>query len=89
MKQAIADLLSSKKGIVFVTSAIIVLTKPLLAKLGYEIDETTLIEFLTISGGYLIAQGVTDHGKEAAAITADAALAAKEPLPLEKPDGAA
>lgn len=83
MKQAVIDLFSSKKGIVFAATAIIVLTRPLLAKIGYEIDSEQLIEFLSIAGAYVVGQGIADHGKEAAKISVAAYPATTTPPQLE------
>jgi len=69
MPTVIKDLLGSKK---FLVSFVAVLVW-ILGRFGFHIDEEALLTVLSPFYAYILAQGVADHGKEAAKINADAA----------------
>lgn len=62
-----SDLLTSKKFAMTVAAGICYL----IGKLGFHADASELAVALTPFLGYLVAQGLADHGKSAAQITAD------------------
>ncbi len=64
------DLLKSKKFIAACVGVVGVVLSILLGKLGLAITDTQVIEFLAPIIGYVIGQGIADHGKEAAKIAA-------------------
>lgn len=83
MKDALIGMLSSKKGLVMLACGLMILMTPIAAKVGYEIDEKQLLEFLGIAATYLVGQGIADHGKAAAEIHAETAAALTEPKPMD------
>jgi hypothetical protein len=69
----VKDMLASKKFIaVLVTIAVWVG-----GRFGFEVDELTLTPVFAALAAYILGQGIADHGKEAAKITAAAAAAEK------------
>jgi hypothetical protein len=69
--QVIKDLFSSKKFLVFLSAAIVLLA----SKLGFNWDPSTVDRFLGIASAYILGQGIADHGKEAAKVNAAAGIA--------------
>lgn len=65
MPQVIRDLLASKK---FLVSLVGVLVWAL-AKVGFSVDSDALLLVLSPFYAYVLAQGIADHGKEAAKVT--------------------
>lgn len=61
------QLFSSKKFLVLLTSVIgLLITKVF----KIQADPSTIMEFVVLIGGYLIGQGISDHGKAAAQVQA-------------------
>lgn len=58
------DLLSSKKFMVFLASALVLLA----SKIGLDLDEGSVDRFLALAASYILGQGIADKGKEAAKI---------------------
>lgn len=77
MKQAIADLLSSKK---FIT-AIVALIVTAAARKGFDVDPEMCAAILGVFAVLIGAQGATDHGKAAAELHVNAAAAEPAPMP--------
>lgn len=69
----IRALLSSKKFIAAIIGVIIALG----ARYGMNLDADVVREVVIILVAYIVAQGISDHGKDAARITAVAASAKK------------
>lgn len=61
----VKEFLTSKKFIAAVAGVVLTL----LAKLHFDIPESTVQELVGLIIAYLLAQGWADHGKEAAKIT--------------------
>lgn len=78
MKQAIADLLSSKK---FIT-AIVALLVTAGARYGLALDPEVCVAVLSVFAVLIGAQGAADHGKEAARLHVESAAA--EPRPMDE-----
>ncbi len=76
MIQALKDLLSSKKAL----TVLIALMVAAGARFGLQLDEATCGGILGIFAVLIHAQGNADQGKEAAKVTADAAL--DKPMPV-------
>ena len=74
MKDAIIRLLSSMK---FWTAVLGLLTA-IGAKVGFNVDPEVFWAIVGVVTSVIIGQGLTDHGKEAAKITAAATLAATQ-----------
>lgn len=66
LKALALDFLSSKKAMAM-GSALLVAAA---ARFGFHLDGATIITFLASVSAYVLGQGVADHGKEAALITA-------------------
>lgn len=91
MTQGLRDLLASKK---FLASLVAMLCWAA-ARFGFAVDPVQATELIVPLVGFVLAQGVADHGKGAAQITADAAatagappagiVAGPAPLPLTPP----
>jgi len=77
MRQAIADLLSSKKFITMVVGLIVAIG----ARKGFDVDGEIVAAILGLFAVLIGAQGAADHGKEAARIHTDAAAAEPKPMP--------
>jgi len=71
----VKEFLTSKKFIAAVAGILLTL----LAKLHFEIPESTVQELVGLIIAYLISQGWADRGKEAAKIQATAAIGDGEP----------
>ncbi len=81
MKQAILDLLSSKKGIATIVGVLVVVLSPIVGLFGYEVDTARLAVAVGLIATYVVGQGVADNGKEAAALHLHAAeLEADRPM---------
>jgi len=76
----VKEFLTSKKFIAAVAGVLITL----LAKLHFDIPESTVQEIVGLVIAYLLAQGWADHGKEAAKINGTVALAS-ESVSLKQP----
>ena len=72
MKKALAALFSSKKFLVMITAIVAYI----LARVGWDVDPGKIDSLLGVVAVYLGAQGIADHGKEAALVTAASAAAA-------------
>lgn len=70
MKKAVAELFSSKKFLVMITAIIAYV----LARVGWDVDPKQIDTIMQVVAGYLVGQGIADHGKEAAKVTAAASL---------------
>ncbi len=68
MWNTIKEMLKSKKALMALISVAVWLG----GKLGLHMDTTELLGVVTPLWTYVLAQGVADHGKEAAKITAAA-----------------
>jgi uncharacterized membrane protein len=77
MSQALLDLIKSKKFWTAVVGIVAVLT----ARLGLHVDDATQAEIVGIIVTLIGAQGLADHGKEAAAIASAKPLGRLLPLP--------
>lgn len=77
MKQALIDLLSSKKAIVAVVTAITAIG----LELGYDINETKLAMVFGLGASLITAFGLQDHGKAAALVHANSIAAEPSPMP--------
>ena len=66
MPTVITDLLSSKKFIM----AVIACAAAIAGRYGFDLDQTTTLEVVSILVGAILAQGVADHGKAAAIVAA-------------------
>lgn len=80
MKQALADLFSSKK---FLT-AVVGLVVAAAARYGWDVDTELVIAGLGLVAVLVGAQGAADHGKEAAKVHAGSMEA--EPAPMPRPE---
>lgn len=80
MRQAFHDvlieLLGSKKFLVFIATVVVMGGSKILGILHVTAQLTTddVMPYLVLVSGYLVGQGVADHNKEAAKITAAAML---------------
>lgn len=81
MTDMLKTLLTSKKALVALVAALVWGG----GKLGLHLDNETLLGAVTPLWAYIIGQGVADHGKEAAKVTA----AASERMMAEAVGGAA
>jgi len=61
-RDVLVELAGSKKFLVFVATAIALGA----AKLGWNVSESTVEQFVALVVAYLVGQGIADHGKEAA-----------------------
>jgi len=80
MKQAIIDLLSSKK---FIT-AIVALLVAAGARYGLDLDPEICATILGLFAVLIGAQGAADNGKEAAKVHAGTMAAEPQPMPSDK-----
>ena len=64
MRNAIADLLKSKKALTAIAATIVAIA----AKAGWNVSTDELIPILTPLMAYIVGQGIADHGKERAKI---------------------
>ena len=71
LKSTLLEILGSKKALVLIATA----GASLAARLGWHVTEADLEPYLIIVSGYLVGQGIADHGKEAATVTAAASKA--------------
>jgi hypothetical protein len=62
MWNTIKEILKSKKALVAIVSVLVWAT----GKAGWNLDNDTLLGAVTPLWAFIIAQGVADHGKEAA-----------------------
>lgn len=67
MWTTIKDMLKSKKALTMGISAIVWIA----GKAGLHLDNATLLGAVTPLWTYILAQGVADHGKEAAKVAAE------------------
>lgn len=65
----VIDLLSSKKAIAMTVGVVIAIA----GHFGFAIPGEDITKVVGLIGAYVVAQGIADHGKEAAAITARSA----------------
>lgn len=65
MKKAVAELFSSKKFLVMITAILAYA----LARVGWDVDPKQIDTIMQVVAGYLVGQGIADHGKEAAKIS--------------------
>ena len=83
--EAISELLHSKKFLVGITSTVVAILCRLSVKLNIGIDDEMAKQFAEIVVGlamtYLASQGIADHNKEAALITAAAKTITVEATP--------
>lgn len=84
MKDALVRFFSSMKA----WTLLIGILATLLLRWGINIDATTQAEILALVGILIGAQGITDHGKAAATITANAALQVAQSPGISVPDPA-
>lgn len=68
MKTALIELLSNKKFLTAIVGAIVALA----ARYGLSLDDSLVALIVSLFASAIIGQGVADHGKTAAQITADA-----------------
>jgi len=69
MLEAIKALLGSKKFLVMLAGVIVAI----LAKVGVPIDPDLVNQVVGLAAAYIVGQGIADHGKEAAKVTAGGA----------------
>lgn len=84
MTQGIRDLLSSKKFL----AGLVAMVCWIAAHFGYNVDPTTATEMISPLIGFILSQGIADHGKPAAQVTAAAATtiaAGQTPTPAAAP----
>ncbi len=62
MKKTLIDILSSKKAI----TALLAFAAAIAAKFGFDLDTDSIELIVAPLIAYILAQGVADHGKEAA-----------------------
>lgn len=79
MADVLKTLLTSKKALVAIVAAIVWGG----GKIGLHLDNETLLGAVTPLWAYVLGQGIADHGKEAAKVTADADLRIAGHAPLE------
>lgn len=79
--EALRRLTSSMKAL----TALLTLLTAFGGRFGLNITPEEFWAVIAVGTVLIGAQGATDHGRGAAEIHAETALAAKEPLPLEKP----
>jgi hypothetical protein len=72
VKQAIAEFLSSKKALAYLSLGVVVIGNKLVGHFGYELDASQVALIVGAGAAYIVGQGLADHGKEAAAISAKA-----------------
>ena len=91
MKETLYEIVTSKKAIMAVVSAIVYLT----GRLHWNVDPTAMLGAVTPLWLYVAAQALADHGKSAAQIQAKtaaaelaAALAAAQPVAPPQPKAA-
>ena len=65
----VKDLFASKKFIAMLVGIIVTLG----AKICFDVDQETAAMIAGIVGAYILGQGISDNGKEAAKIDAEAA----------------
>lgn len=70
IKHAFAILSESKKVRALVVGLLLLALVPLGKKVGVELDEAAVDKALMLLGSYIVGQGIADHGKEAAKVTA-------------------
>lgn len=73
---AIYAILSSKKGVAFLSTVVFVLGNEVVKQFGYSLDPLTVAEVVGSTAAYIVGQGIADHGKEKAKIEAQAAMMA-------------
>lgn len=66
MYTAVKQLLSSKKFLVMLAGVFVAV----LGKVGVPIDPDLTQEILAMCAAFVVGQGIADHGKEAAKVTA-------------------
>ncbi len=64
------DILKSKKFVAACVGVVGVVLSILLGKMGVMITDAQVVEFLAPIVGFVVGQGIADHGKEAAKIAA-------------------
>lgn len=79
MKEVLAQLLSSKKFLAFIATALVVVLSPIVGLLGYEVDPEKLALLVGSAATYILAQGLADHGVSAAKVNA-ASVASMDPV---------
>lgn len=76
MNPFVTELLTSKKVVAAVSAIVTVMAVKIAGKLGVVLDADTANQVSVLVGvvtsAYLLSQGISDHGKEAAQINADA-----------------
>ena len=68
------DILKSKKALAMAVSVLVWIG----GKAGWNLDNETLLGAVTPLWVFILGQGIADHGKEAAKVTADAKAVAVE-----------
>ncbi len=66
MKKILRDLFGSKKFVVMLSAIIVYVA----SRFGFEVSPSIADNLLAFVAAYLVGQGIADHGKEAAKITA-------------------
>lgn len=69
----VKDLLSSKKFIVMLAALIVASA----SKAGLDLNEELVNQILAMAAAYVVGQGIADHGKEAAKVSAASSEAGK------------
>jgi uncharacterized membrane protein len=75
MPDVLRDAFGSKKFLVFLVGALVAVGNKVAGHFGYELDPDTVTQLVGIAAAYIVGQGIADHGKEAAKVTAAAAAA--------------
>jgi hypothetical protein len=57
------QLIASKKGVMVIVTAFLVVIAPLAAKFGIEVSEEDKALLVGLVSAYLVGQGIADHGK--------------------------
>ncbi len=71
MPDVLRDLLTSKKALVLIATIIVAVGNRILARWGMELNADTVNLIVASAAAYMVAQGISDHGKGAALIKAN------------------
>lgn len=77
LKRFARALLGSKKAVASAATAVLALAAPVLRRIGIDVTPEQVQQVIVIGVGYVAAQSIADHGKEAAKVHAEAAPVAK------------
>lgn len=69
MPDVLRTALASKKFLAFLVTLVVVVGNAILKRFGLELDNEQVALIVGAGAAYILAQGVADHGKEAAKAT--------------------